>query len=34
MYYYGQGVPEDRTEADRWYRKAADQDYEQAQRVL
>ena len=34
MYYYGQGVPQDDSEAAAWYRKAAEQGYAQAQPVL
>jgi TPR repeat protein len=31
MYYFGRGVPQDYSEAVRWYRKAADQGDSQAQ---
>jgi len=31
MYYRGTGVPQDFSEALRWYRKAADQNYADAQ---
>ena len=31
MYYYGQGVPQDYSQALQWYRKAADQGNTQAQ---
>ena len=33
-YYYGRGVPEDHTEAVKWYRKAADQNYAPAQHSI
>ena len=33
-YYYGYGVPEDRNEAVRWWRKAAEQELEEARRAL
>ena len=29
-YYYGDGVPQDMVEAEKWYRKAAEQGYEDA----
>lgn len=34
MYYYGQGVPQDRTEANHWFQKAADQGDRDAQHTL
>ena len=34
MYYYGKGVPEDYTEAAKWYRKAAEQGHVTAQWML
>ena len=34
MYAYGRGVPEDDTEAVKWYRKAAEQGHAEAQNSL
>ena len=34
MYYYGKGVTQDKTEAVKWYRKAAEQGYARAQERL
>ena len=34
MYYKGDGVRQDKTEAERWWRKAAEQGHGQAQTVL
>jgi TPR repeat protein len=34
MYVEGRGVPQDDAEAARWYRKAAEQENEEAQRLL
>lgn len=34
MYEYGKGVAKDKTEAAKWYRKAAEQGDENAQKAL
>jgi len=34
MLYHGQGIPEDRTEARKWFRKAAEQGDERARRLF